>query len=314
VSSRRDFSRLDMTYACRLANKAYDVDMIFRALAAKPSGRKDPGSMKYQRLLDTKGRDAADRYARGTAEKAIEFVKKNPAIKDRSAAIVHLLELQTAANALPWAVYGGPGTRRTLEAAFFVAEEVGGPKFGLALRRWAELAGQDFEVIRTRRKALSELGWLVRDADDRLGRTGRYRIRKPLHINSHQGGGNVGATATRVWLNHDAFRPGGLGDEGWYLLYVIASLNCATSENLARATGFDEDTLEDLVEPFSRYELIQTTESGLLTCPDDLVPGLDQVADELGVAGIGDADRERHRNERDAWKLRGQGVNVEVSA
>jgi hypothetical protein len=317
LSAGRDFSRDDMTYACCLANRGYDVKMIFRALAAKPSGKRDPGSLKYQRLLDTKGRDSADRYAQRTAEKAAEFVMRNPAIRDRPSAVVRLLELQTTANALPWAVYGGPGARRALEAAFVVAERVGGPKFGLALREWAELSGQGFEVVRGRGGALGDLGWLKRNPDDRLGRTARYRLRKPPHIHSHQGGVNVGATGTRVWLNHDAFRPGGLGDDGWYLLYVIASQNCATFENLPRATGFDEDTLEDLVGRFSRYELVQANDVSALSCPDDLVPGLDDVAAELGVAGMGEADRKRHRDERDAWdagRVRGQDVNVEVSA
>jgi hypothetical protein len=317
VSSGRDFSRDDMTYACRLANRGYDVELIFRALAAKPSGKRDPGSLKYQRLLDTKGRDAADRYAQRTAGKAAEFVKRNPAIRDRPSAVVHLLELQTSVNALPWAIYGGPGARRSLEACFVIAEKAGGPKFSLSLRQWAETAGQGFEAVRGHSRALSALGWVARNPNDRLGRTGRYRLRTPSHIHSHQGGVNVGASATRVWLHHDAFRPGALGDEAWYLLYTLASLDCATLADLSRSTGFHEGALEDQVGRLSHYELVYTNRVGSLTCPDDLLPALDQVAGELGVAGLGDVDRQRHQADRAAWdagRVRRQDVNVEVGA
>lgn len=87
-----DYSRADMQYAVRLGNRGYDVDMIFRALATKPSGRRDPGSLKYQRLMDTKGRDVADAYARQTAEKAIAFIANNPRIIDRTDALVRITE------------------------------------------------------------------------------------------------------------------------------------------------------------------------------------------------------------------------------
>ncbi len=99
--------------------------MIFRALAAKPAGRRDPGSMKYQRILDMRGRDAADSYAKRTAENAIAFVQANPPIKDRTDAMIRILELEALADSLPWMIYAGPGARRALEGAFTVAERVG---------------------------------------------------------------------------------------------------------------------------------------------------------------------------------------------
>jgi hypothetical protein len=177
-----DYSRGDMSYACRLRNRGYDVDMIFRALTQKPSGRRDPGSVKYQRILETKGRDSADAYARKTAEKAIKFVADNPKIIDRTDALVRLTEIKALADAMPWGLYAGPGARRTLEGAFAVAEKVGGLLFGLSLREWAETCGQDLRTTRTHRDLLVRLGWLLRNPDDRLGRTARFRLRTPSHI------------------------------------------------------------------------------------------------------------------------------------
>lgn len=48
--TRRDPSGDDMTYACRLANQRDTTEeMIFRALATKPSGKRGPGSVKFAR-------------------------------------------------------------------------------------------------------------------------------------------------------------------------------------------------------------------------------------------------------------------------
>lgn len=49
--------------------------------------------MKYMRVLDDKGKDAADDYARTTARKAIEFVAANPRIIDKADALVRITEI-----------------------------------------------------------------------------------------------------------------------------------------------------------------------------------------------------------------------------
>jgi hypothetical protein len=61
MSAWCDYSSEDMSIADRLANRGQDANMIFRALAQKPSAKRAPGSMKYQRILESLGRDAADR-------------------------------------------------------------------------------------------------------------------------------------------------------------------------------------------------------------------------------------------------------------
>lgn len=149
-----DYSRQDMSYAVRLANRGYSVDAIFHALAKKPKGRREPASMKYMRLLDEKGSDSADDYARTTARKAIAFVAANPRIIDKADALVRITEIKATADAMPWGVYAGPRTRRALEGAFVVAERVGGVAFGLALREWAEICGLDLRALQSERDRL----------------------------------------------------------------------------------------------------------------------------------------------------------------
>jgi hypothetical protein len=178
----RDLSAEDMGYAVRLANRGYDVEQIRRALAAKPKKGLERGSLKYLRLLDERGHEAAESYARRTAEKAIAFVRENPPIRTRPEAIARIAEVRATADALPWFTYGGPAARRALEGALRVAERVGSLNFGLALREWSLLAGMEFDRLRRERNRLLELGWLRRNPGDRDGRTSRYGLRRPRHI------------------------------------------------------------------------------------------------------------------------------------
>jgi hypothetical protein len=300
-----DYSRADMSYAVRLGNRSYNADMIFRALAQKPSGRREPGSLKYQRLLDTKGRDAADAYARRTAEKAIAFVASNPKIIDRTDALVRLTEIKALADALPWGLYAGPGPRRALEAAFSVAEKIGGLSFGFSLREWSDTCGQDTRTTRTHRDLLTRLGWLDRNPDDRLGRTARFRLRTPTHIHSN-GRYECAGSGGFAWLAHDAFRPEGLGDLGWYVLSLTESRR--PLHELSIRSGVDPAELEDVVGILSHADLVVIDDRAQVSRVADLIPPLDEIARRRGTDGRGDADRAEHQREREAFRAR--GVNV----
>jgi hypothetical protein len=269
--------------------------------------------MKYARLLDTRGQDAADRYVRETARKAITFVEDNPPITRRADAVAKILQVEAAAASLPWAVYGGSGARRALEAAFVVADRVGGPSFGLAIREHALLAGQDFEVVRRNRTALADLGWLVRNPTDRLGRTSRFRLRIPPHIHSHQGGGNVGRSQDRGWLHHDAFRPDALGDAAWY---VLVSIDARTDlEVLARRTGLEPETANEVVNRLAAFGVLKTDAGSVCRAAATIQAALDRVAASFGTDGRQGEDAERFEAKRKEWHDRPRrDVNVGVPA
>jgi hypothetical protein len=307
---RRDTSADDMSYAVSLANQGRPHEVILRALTAKPSGKRDPGSLKYQRILETKGKATADAYAERTVQAAAKFVKANPPIRDRNAALVRLGEIQNAAESLPWCVYAGPGVRRSLEATFVVAERVGSIKFGLALREWAQVSGQDFETVRANRNPLVSLGWLVRNEGDRPGRTSRFTLRKPSHIQLTPGDMNVEDIGSRAWLTHDAFRPQAFGDIGWYLLAKIARAPILNVE-LAAATGISRQAWSDYLAPLERAGLVLVSDQGGVGLPrGDLIPLLDAAAVHFGTAGAADRDNARIARERVAFRGRLQDVNV----
>lgn len=295
-----------MSYAVRLANRDYDVHKIFRALARKPSGKRDPGSVKYARVLDERGQEAADRYARRTAENAVKFVADNPRIVDRAGALVRLHEIQGLANALPWAIYGGPAARRSLEATFVVAERVGGVVFGLALREWAELAGQRKRAIEHNRDTLLRLGWLKRNPSDRLGRTARFTLRVPRDIQPTRVRFECPTLAGRGWVGHDAFREAALGDVGWLLLASIGSPSMIA--DLGGRTGLGLDDVEDLITKFARLELVEF-DGGIVQPASDIDDALDRAADAFKTAGSAEKDRKEHRDDREDFRARG-AVNV----
>jgi hypothetical protein len=214
--------------------------MIARELSAKPSGRKEPGSVKYWRVFEQRGMEAANTYARRTAENAVAFVAANPPIRDRTEAFLRLQQIQSAAWQVAWGTHGGPGARRALEGAFIVAERVGGLSFGLALREWGELVGQDKRDVETNRNTLVRTGWLHRNPADRPGRTGRYSLRTPRDIHSH-GISECPGLVARDSVAHDAWEG---WDMGWYLLGVLSSGSRSVRE-LALQTGTRGDEDDD---------------------------------------------------------------------
>jgi hypothetical protein len=303
-----DQSVRDMSWAVSLANRGYKADQIARELSRSPSRKRPANSTKYQRILERRGPDEAAKYAARTAERAVAFVSDNPKVMDRSAAAVRLVEIEGAAESMPWLVYCGPPSRRALEAAFVVAWRVGSLNFGLALREWAEIAGLEFESIRTARDVLVREGWLRRNPDDRNGRTSRFTISTPSHIHSHQRDMNVGLHTDRVWLAHDAFREQALGSIGWAVLRGIPAV--PTSRDLIQnKIGLEDDELWEHLLKLERARVLVVGDSSIRRASDDLLPLLDEIAAEAGTMGDLLQLRRKHEAQRSAWRQRGD-VNV----
>jgi hypothetical protein len=297
----------DMSWAVSLANRGQDAVQIARALST-PGNRKRPaGSVHYQQLVQTRGQEAATRYATRTADKALAFVAENPKITDHAGAVAALVQIEMAAESLSWLVYCGARARRALEAGFVVASRVGRVQFALALREWAEIAGLDFQQIRTARNLLIREGWVRRNPDDRNGRTERLSLSKPPHILScHEIG--MWGYGDRVWLAHDAFRDGALGSIGWAILRGIPSV--PTSRDLVfQKIALDPDELWGHLLAFERAGIVTIGDEKIRRSSDDLVPLLDALAVEHGTAGQLLQMKWHHEGERKAWRQR-RDVNV----
>jgi hypothetical protein len=304
-----DQSSRDMSWAVRLANRKFTVDQIAQALAGgSATGKRPAGSMKYQRILVSKGREDAAKYAVRTAERAVAWVRDNPKVTDKGGAAVRLVSIEAAAEALPWLVYCGPEARRALEAALVVAWRVGSLNFGLSLREWAEIAGLDFESIRTARNILVDEGWLRRNPADRNGRTARFTVRTPSHIHSHQGDMNVGLHDDRAWLAHDAFREHALGSVGWAVLRGIPAVP-TRRDVFKKRVALDEEEVWPHLLRLERAQLIALGDESIRRVGDDPIPLLDAFALQAGTAGDLTALRSKHAAERKAWRKRGD-VNV----
>jgi hypothetical protein len=308
---RTDYSSQDMSFAVRLANQGRGVAQIERALSKIPKSGRPPISVKYVRLVNEKGLDTANAYARLTAEKAVTWVKENPRVSDRASGLVRLGELQALADGLPWALYGGVRARRLLEGAYVTAERLDSLRFGLALRQWSEQTGVEFDAVRKGRKMLTDLGWLQRNPRDRNGRTSRFLLSRPRHIQplpatftSHGMRCECGDSGdAKCWLPHDAFRPRALSDAGWYALASM-SVEGVTLRELELQTGIVGDELVGLVVSMDRFGVVEFDGSVVRRGPD-LVAGLDAIAAHHGTEGMLAAERAQYDEERQAFRARG---------
>jgi hypothetical protein len=244
------------------------------------------------------------------------YIEANPPIHDPNEANIKIAEIRRAADSLPWLVYAGPRTRRTLEGAFVVAERIRGLAFGLALREWAELTGQEWGIIRRERDRLLDLGWLHRNPCDRPGRTARLSIRRPRHIQytphiPSLGGISECAAGAAAVLRHDAWRPEALGEKGWYVFQICARSALQTLESLATRTGSDPEDLAHLLYELEDIGLLHLDDVGVRVDVERRAVRqlLDAVAARFGTDGALAQDLVRHEQEREAFRERGY-VNV----
>lgn len=317
---RRDYSRDDMSWAMRLANRGSGVEAITSTLSRKPSGRRPWYSVKYARLYEERGKEVADRYARRTAEKAVERVRRFPAIRDPHEAIVRLLDIETAALMHRWGGGMGSSARRAFFGALTVANRLPSVTFGLAWREWSELVGTPHRRVRHVVTTALDGRWVTRNPDDRMGRTSRWALRVPRDCTFNLTPGDMNVQTrptfrrdaldpippTRL-LNHDAFVA--LGDDAWHVFDVsFTQGRVTTPRTLELATGMDAPTLAATIDLLLRERVIRE-EGPLLVGPRDVGLVLDDTAFRLGSLLSLDRLKATHKSDREAFR-RGD-VNVQ---
>jgi hypothetical protein len=215
--NNRDLSD-DMRWALRLARAGNDRIAIVNALKRRHP-RHGHNSAFYAQMKDERGLVAANRYAERTADKALATVKEAPAVTDPHEARVRLLQLHALVDVERWPPELA-GARRALEAAYVVAFERGriaGMK--LDLRTWAMRAGQSFDAIQHHRDQLNALGWMRLDphASRRLS---QFTFYAPASASTHRKSFQGDSMCPAVLLAHDAWRPKGQGNYGWYTWWL----------------------------------------------------------------------------------------------
>ncbi len=321
--ARREYSSEDMSWAIKLVLQGHDVAFIARTLSKKPSGRRGWNSLKYGRLYEERGATRADEYARRTARNAVEFVKQLPTIRDPQAAIVRLLEIETAARSQPWGGGIGSSARRAFFGALLVGTRLNAVRFGLAWREWAELVGTDHNRLRYVVKSRLDGRWIQRNPADRWGRTSRWTLRTPVedgfHIHVTPGDLNV-ETLTRVgWkrgdrdlmsptrlLAHNAFVA--LGDDAWHVVDVsFAQWRMTTRRTIALATGMDAATLDHTLALLAQHGFLRQR-GPYLVGPRDPSLVLDDLAFHLGTLGALDRLKAQHAADRSEWRAKQLGA------
>lgn len=290
---------------------------MFRELTLLPRNGRPVVSIAYLRRLQQRGKPAADQYARTTVRKALLWVAENPPIRDQYEARLRLVEVEQAARRVAWGEGLGSMSKRVLFGFMVAANRLGSVRFALSWRAWAEESGVSMSRVRdAMRRRIGPEGWVVRDYRDRPGRTARWAIHagSPVRTFTSLPRSNVWGATTGIArppfdaiLRHDAWTA--LGDDTWHAFDALMERDgSATHDDLARATGMRSFVLWMALEDLRSHRVIED-QRGCLIVADEPLARLDVVAVELGTAGALERMRERHREEREAFRARGD-VNV----
>ena len=287
-----------LSYALRLANRGYSADQIRRALL-------DHHVVRH--LQERAGFERVDAFARQTAERAVDQVRKVPSVDWPAQVVVRVAERRLAADSVPWPGRTGPTDRRVLEGAFLTASICKSVTFNMAVRTWGMRVGLPWSIVATSVKRLrhdrSALELVSRGGS---ARTSKYRIRSMV-------GTRTGSSLTQLfgdlpplsewgWLAHDAFRSAALGDPGWMVTRWLRDDDPRKASDLAAATGIERHRAYAVLGRLQHHEIATKAADGWVRIPDsELVAALDLVAVMAGTAGSLEADRRRYEQQRQGF-------------
>jgi DNA-binding transcriptional ArsR family regulator len=240
------------------------------------------------------------RRVRTTWRSAQAHVAKDPAIRDRTAALAHLAEVRDAA-AEPghWRGISGATDRAVLGAALRIALSAHTVRPNLSCRRVGELAGVGRSTASRSLARLVERGWLRRARLHTSTMAAGFRFAIP-GTRSHAGTceayvshlGHDSSDAADVFRWHI-----GLGKvaSGYY---EVLCDHAVALEDVASAFGVEPRTARRHLERLRSFALAELTDGGWVR--GRLLP--EQAAHEMGASGAGHGQRRQHQRERSAYR------------
>jgi hypothetical protein len=212
----------DLIWALKLVRQGYDEAAIVKTLSTRHP-KHGYHSRAFYEILDSRGSEAARRYAIRTAQKAATFAKEGHRVTNPYEALERLQKIWERVDAEPWPLKLA-GRRRALEAAFSIGFERGRvANMFLDLRTHAMRAGQELGALRRHRIALDEMGWLRAGPMRRGRRSSLVSFQCPEKVNIEVTFLRTSYVQEPVLLAHDAFRSGALGDRGWSRVSYFAA-------------------------------------------------------------------------------------------
>ncbi|MFE8950433.1 helix-turn-helix domain-containing protein [Streptomyces sp. NPDC007856] len=320
-----------LAVACSQPGREWTFGQFWEALVLRPTA----GGAWARSLRTRKG----DRYAEGKLSemlaKARRFVGSSEPITCRTDAVVEVQRVRQAVEAASWWGSKGGVDEKNLTARLRLAERSGGLDHQVSVRQLAELMGCARSTVESSNARLREAGWLrLLGVGSGKNAGSRWLLRIPdgpangdgaapgqLPAARERGAGSVPGMhdcwrSTRsldAVMAEDAFHHYAHGSSGARLLACLDPVDGAEVAVLAAATGLHRTTV--------RRRLVKLAEDGFVEEADGRYylarrlagsegagvqveqEQLQQAAVRRGTQGLGERRRQRHRRERENYRL-----------
>jgi hypothetical protein len=283
-------SEAEAAAVASLANAGFTFDNVLSLFLASPGAGKFLEKAK-------RNPQTATRYLERTWTNAVRWILANPS-PTRS----HALTWRAWALSVPW-----PGATGAVDRAAFLAHCTLAARsctqpHGASAREIAELSGVHRATAAKATNRLVGLGLLRLEVPATFNLSARYALPTPRPILtgqeatvSHSGDTRNRECRVESSLGHDLFRRAALGQAGGD---VWRALSGQVSEGeVAKVTGRKVRTVHRKLLTMFRLGLVEPLGDKVwqrASCAD-----LDRAAAELGTAGMGERQREKHRAERE---------------
>lgn len=241
------------------------------------------------------------RYLYLTWHKAQQFVRQNPSPHKLLAQ-----RLRRWASSRPWPGRTGSSDKVVYLAHLEIVSRCAKQPHGASVRELAELAGvhKDTASKANHRLVKAKLLELVQVATPSY--PNRYKLLDAADVTIQD---NPSITPVRDCpkVCHDAFRWKGLNKSGAEVLTALAKADdgTATVRELAEATGRHRSTVGRKLRMMFTLGLVEPVGRSLWRIVPEFTAGmLDQAAQEIGTAGLGQRQRRQHLRDRDRRDLK----------
>jgi len=281
-----------MSVTLAAINAGWTEDELFLVLINSKLGEK----IREQAVSEY----AQRRYVSLGWKKAIQRATDQPPVPGGPTVQAEVARFRKAAAVYPWKARSGTTDREVLEEHFDIVARSGQLEHDASARRVADARGMTWQAVSKSNGRLKKIGWLV-------WREKRWVIQVPpqgIPISLTHATTAVGGHETCVnrigKSDHDVWRrqPGGLGKDTLRVWSHLDAMTPVTAKALATALRrklnviyYHLKKLRECHRPLAVKRGTGYLRAGAAT--------LDQVAEELGVAGLGAAQRERHKRQRE---------------
>jgi hypothetical protein len=274
-----------------------------------------------EKVLEQRGEAAQRLYVSAAWQKAVARAVASPPVPGGPSVQAEVTRLREAVAAYPWKPRSGTTDRTVVEAHLDTIARTGKLEHDANVRDLGVATGLTWQCVSKAHQRLRTSRWLVpvTGAGQRGFATSTcWKVTYPGSQDCA-----VRATyATTPWVHeayvnltaqsHDAFRRHGLGKDTFRVWSRLDPMAPVKARALAQALNRSRRTVYDHLEKLQKFGLALKSPSGWLRAG---VTTLNAVAETIGVAGVGDAQKMKHlldrktRKDKRAMMLKGTGTD-----